>query len=234
MKNLYESFKDYVAVETLDGENKYQAEGLGLQDAKKGIIFQSFPPVLHLQLKRFEYDIQRDAMVKVRSPHFLSAITARIHAQINDRHEFPFEIDLSEFLDENADKSKCCLYKLHGVLVHSGDLHGGHYFALIKPDRETRWLKFDDDRVTPVTDREVLEENYGGEPLNGIHPTTIQRNQVRQMKRFTNAYMFVYICETAIDEVLAPFREDDTPPHLSAYRYTDSRRSLSLLRRAPP
>lgn len=68
MKNLYESFKDYVAVETLDGENKYQAEGYGLQEAKKGIIFQSFPPVLHLQLKRFEYDIQRDAMVKVRSP----------------------------------------------------------------------------------------------------------------------------------------------------------------------
>ena len=54
MKNLYESFRDYVAVETLDGENKYQAEGYGLQDAKKGIVFQSFPPVLHLQLKRFD------------------------------------------------------------------------------------------------------------------------------------------------------------------------------------
>jgi len=70
MKNLYESFRDYVAVEMLDGENKYQAEGYGLQDAKKGIIFQSFPPVLHLQLKRFEYDVQRDAMVKV-SPTFI-------------------------------------------------------------------------------------------------------------------------------------------------------------------
>jgi len=57
------------------------SRGYGLQDAKKGIIFESFPPVLHLQLKRFEYDIQRDAMVK-----------------INDRHEFPFEIDLAEFL----------------------------------------------------------------------------------------------------------------------------------------
>jgi ubiquitin carboxyl-terminal hydrolase 7 len=65
MRNLHESFRDYVAVETLDGDNKYQAEGYGLQDARKGIIFQSFPPVLHLQLKRFEYDIQRDAMVKV-------------------------------------------------------------------------------------------------------------------------------------------------------------------------
>lgn len=65
MKNLRESFRDYVQVETLEGDNKYQAEGFGLQDAKKGVIFQSFPPVLHLQLKRFEYDIQRDAMVKV-------------------------------------------------------------------------------------------------------------------------------------------------------------------------
>lgn len=64
-KNLKESFVDYCAVETLDGENKYMAEGYGLQDAKKGVVFQSFPPVLHLQLKRFEYDMERDAMVKV-------------------------------------------------------------------------------------------------------------------------------------------------------------------------
>ena len=66
IKTLYDSFRDYVAVETLDGESKYQAEGLGLQDARKGLIFQSLPPVLHLQLKRYEYDVQRGAMAKVR------------------------------------------------------------------------------------------------------------------------------------------------------------------------
>ena len=65
MKNLKDSFDDYVQVETMDGENKYRAEQYGLQDAKKGVIFETFPPVLHLQLKRFEYDIERDAMVKV-------------------------------------------------------------------------------------------------------------------------------------------------------------------------
>lgn len=65
MKDLEASFRNYVEVEKMEGDNKYQAEGLGLQDAQKGIIFESFPPVLHLQLKRFEYDIQRDAMVKV-------------------------------------------------------------------------------------------------------------------------------------------------------------------------
>lgn len=36
------------------------------QDARKGVLFDSFPPVLQLQLKRFEYDFQRDVMVKVR------------------------------------------------------------------------------------------------------------------------------------------------------------------------
>jgi hypothetical protein len=36
-----------------------------LQDARKGVLFDDFPPVLQLQLKRFEYDFQRDTMVKV-------------------------------------------------------------------------------------------------------------------------------------------------------------------------
>ena len=65
-----------------------------------------------------------------------------------------------------------------------------------------------------MTDREVLEENYGGEILNGLTPPA-QRQQVRNMKRFTNAYMLVYIRESALPEVLAPFTEEDTPAHLS-------------------
>lgn len=38
---------------------------LSFQDAKKGMLFIDFPPVLQLQLKRFEYDFVRDTMVKV-------------------------------------------------------------------------------------------------------------------------------------------------------------------------
>ena len=41
-------------------------ETLLFQDAKKGVLFIDFPPVLQLQLKRFEYDFMRDTMVKVR------------------------------------------------------------------------------------------------------------------------------------------------------------------------
>lgn len=39
--------------------------GCLFQDAKKGVLFIDFPPVLQLQLKRFEYDFMRDTMVKV-------------------------------------------------------------------------------------------------------------------------------------------------------------------------
>lgn len=66
-KNLQESFAAYVQAEVLDGDNKYHAgEKFGLQDAEKGTRFLEFPPVLHLHLKRFEYDFQRDMQVKVR------------------------------------------------------------------------------------------------------------------------------------------------------------------------
>lgn len=35
------------------------------QDARKGVLFEGFPPVLQLQLKRFEYDFMKDMMIKV-------------------------------------------------------------------------------------------------------------------------------------------------------------------------
>jgi ubiquitin carboxyl-terminal hydrolase 7 len=67
-RDLRGSFEEFVAVEMMEGDNQYRAEGLGLQDAEKGVRFLTFPPVLHLQLKRFEYDFNRDAIVKVRIP----------------------------------------------------------------------------------------------------------------------------------------------------------------------
>ncbi|CAB5376644.1 unnamed protein product [Rhizophagus irregularis] len=193
-KTLRDSFKDYIQEETLEGNNKYQAEGYGLQDAKKGVIFESFPPVLHLQLKRFEYDYQSDTMVK-----------------INDRHEFPMEIDLEEFLSENADKSGPHKYLLHGVLVHCGDSHEGHYFALLKPEKDGKWFKFHDDRITRVVDKEVLEDNYGDEYLNA---NIIKVRSTKIHKRFTNAYMLVYIRESHVDEILSPVVPEDIPEHL--------------------
>ena len=199
-KDIRESFQTYIQEEIMDGENKYFAEGYGLQAAKKGVIFQSFPPVLHLQLKRFEYDFRRDVMVK-----------------INDRHEFPLEIDLTEFLAQDADQSQTCKYHLHGVLVHSGDLHAGHYYALLRPEIDGFWYRFDDDRVTRATLKEVFEENFGGDYGPEVNGTQGVRNPYTRQystKRSMSAYMLVYMREEARPKLLAPVVEEDIPAHL--------------------
>ncbi|CAO3608807.1 unnamed protein product [Mucor hiemalis] len=207
-KSLEDSFKRYVDVETMDGENKYMAEGHGLQDACKGVSFESIPPVLHLQLKRFEYDMQRDTMVK-----------------INDHHVFPDQINSIPFYQLQI---QIPTTSITYFTVHSGDIDGGHYFALLKPEKDGKWFRFDDDRVTPVTLKEVFEDNYGDDPLRlasdtedeGINKTVITDDQLRctsarALKRFTNAYMLVYIQQSKLDEILAPIKEDEIPKHLN-------------------
>lgn len=62
--------------------------------------------------------------------------------------------------------------------------------------------------------REVLEDNFGGEYPNGHMGQTGVRAPVRAMKRFTNAYMLVYVRDVMADEILKPFAEDDTPRYL--------------------
>ncbi|KAF2865809.1 hypothetical protein BDV95DRAFT_553981 [Massariosphaeria phaeospora] len=215
-RNLDDSFKDYIQVETMDGENKYFAEGFGLQDAKKGVIFDSFPQVLHLQLKRFEYDINRDAMMKV-----------------NDRYEFPEIWDAAPYLSDQADRTESYVYHLHGVLVHSGDLNAGHYYAFLKPTKEGDFYKFDDDRVTRATKREALEENFGGDygQVNGTAGQ--QRNPYTRAwsaKRSMSAYMLVYIRETRLDSILMNGQEVTPPKHL-AERIAEERAAFERRRK---
>ncbi len=39
--------------------------GRAAQDARKGVLFEAYPPVLMLHLKRFDYDYERDLSLKV-------------------------------------------------------------------------------------------------------------------------------------------------------------------------
>lgn len=95
--------------------------------------------------------------------------------------------------------------------MHIGDVHGGHYCAYIRPNPNGKWFKFDDDRVTPVTSKEVLEDNYGGDWNATGYPLN---KTARLHKRFTNAYMLVYVRESDIASALAPPSEADIPRHL--------------------
>ncbi|KAJ7960362.1 ubiquitin carboxyl-terminal hydrolase 12 [Quillaja saponaria] len=198
--DVYASFDKYVEVERLEGDNRYHAEQYGLQDAKKGVLFIDFPPVLQLQLKRFEYDFMRDTMVK-----------------INDRYEFPLQLDLDhengKYLSPDADRSVRNLYTLHSVLVHSGGVHGGHYYAFIRPTFSDQWYKFDDERVTKEDTKRALEEQYGGEEeLPQTNPGF--NNTPFKFTKYSNAYMLVYIRESDKDKIICNVDEKDIAEHL--------------------
>ncbi|KAG2490856.1 hypothetical protein HYH03_010774 [Edaphochlamys debaryana] len=200
-RNIYDSFDKYTEVEILNGQNQYKTDDHGMQDARKGILFESLPPVLQLQLKRFEYDCQRDAMVK-----------------INDRYEFYEEIDLDrgdgKYLSPTADRSVRNVYRLHSVLVHSGGVHGGHYYGYIRPDGK-QWLKFDDDRVSKEDARQALDAQFGAGDDDGY--TNQQHGPAPlplKYAKFSNAYMLVYVRAHDWPSMMCEVGKEDIVKHL--------------------
>lgn len=114
-------------------------------------------------------------------------------------------MDLNEFIQDKPGANKDDMkYKLHAVLVHSGDNHGGHYVVFINPLGDGKWCKFDDDVVSRCTKKEAIEQNFGGD---GDDTTAV--------RHCTNAYMLVYIQQTRLTEILSSVGEEDIPEALS-------------------
>ncbi|OAF66226.1 hypothetical protein A3Q56_06062, partial [Intoshia linei] len=189
IKGVEESFEDYVKCEILDGDNKYKAGDHGLQKAEKGVIFTKFPPVLHLLLKRFQYDMYSDSNEK-----------------IYDRFEFPERLDLTRFLREPRKNDDLAIYRLQAVLVHAGDNSGGHYVAYIDPMCNGKWFKFDDEIVCQCSKEQAIENNFGGDYHDGDH----------YFKNATSAYMLVYINESEIEQLLLDILLTDIPGNVVA------------------
>jgi ubiquitin C-terminal hydrolase len=87
------------------------------------------PPVLVIQLKRFDYDKRSSERYK-----------------INDPFAFPFSLDLHEILAH----SEHVLYTLAGVVVHAGTAQCGHYTSYVRKGK--LWCLFNDADVTLVDD----------------------------------------------------------------------------------
>ena len=121
-KSLKESLKLELEPQILDGDSLYETDEYGKQEAVMGQEFTDFPSILHIHLRRFARDYERNTCVK-----------------INDRFEFPPEIDLGEFLAPDADRSKSNVYDLFGVLVHSGGSMCGHYYAFLRISQDPQW-----------------------------------------------------------------------------------------------
>ena len=200
-KNIYESFDSYTAEEILDNEDKYETEKYGKQKAKKGIKFISFPPVLFLQLKRFEYNSKKDIMVK-----------------INDYFEYYNEIELSNYVDPSIlkiNKKENFLYELHSVIVHQGNANSGHYYAYIKQSNNNRdWLLFNDEHVRPADNYEIFRQNFGG--LSEIYKNKGNLGEIvsNNINYERSAYILVYIQKTKINKFVSENNLDIIPNYL--------------------
>ncbi|KAK1416897.1 hypothetical protein QVD17_26016 [Tagetes erecta] len=144
----------------------------------KGVFFVDLPPVLILKLNRLD------------------------SVNINDRYEFPLELDLDrddrKYVLRDANKSVRNIYSLHSVLVHSDDVCGRHYYSFVRPTLSNQWYKFDEN-VAKVDSKMALEEQYAGEE-----------------GRNSNVYMLVYVRECDKEKIVFNMDGDYIGDHIKS------------------
>ncbi|EFC46926.1 peptidase C19 family ubiquitinyl hydrolase [Naegleria gruberi] len=163
ISSVEEALDSYIKPEIMDGDNQWICEELQDKkvDAVKGLKFKTIPYIFTLHLKRFDYDYTTWNRIK-----------------LGNMVTFPFELDVSKYLEDNTQNA---IYELFGVLVHSGTSSGGHYYAYIKSFSSDKWYNFNDSNVSEI-DREQVKVMFGN-------------NDSSSTGRFassTNAYMLLY------------------------------------------
>lgn len=202
--SLEDSFFKYIEKEVLS--DLYETEAFGKQKAEMGIEFLNFPPVLHIHLRRFEYDFN-----------------SGLNTKINSIFRYPQVIDLDKFVTIDGDRSHSNVFHLFGVLVHKGSSNFGHYFAYLRPTADPQFYRFEDSSVTPAKLTEVLEDNFGssvdiGRPEQYSIFST--RSNYFPISSFSsglssNAYMLIYIREDMIDDIYQPVPNEMIPPYIA-------------------
>mmetsp|Transcript_6988 Transcript_6988/g.7996 ORF Transcript_6988/g.7996 Transcript_6988/m.7996 type:complete len:417 (-) Transcript_6988:114-1364(-) len=171
ISTIEDALEHFTESETLDGENKYSCEKCKEKTvAQKQIRIHDLPPVLVVQLKRF----QLYKKVSKRIP-FLESLEVDCAEAVNSNDETKLsavstnELKLStersskrksvEELDSTSGKVRVNC-ELYGIVVHSGfSRNGGHYFCYLK--RGGSWYRFDDSIVSKTTwDAVKSEEAY--------------------------------------------------------------------------
>ncbi|KAL4247306.1 peptidase C19 family protein [Abortiporus biennis] len=143
---LEDCIESLLEPEEMSGDNQYLCSVCeSLQDAKRYTEFRELPPVLHVSLLRFVFDLQ--SMERRKSKLAIS---------------FPMTLDMDHFVgSEETRKSKAQttrsgrtsknLYHLRGVLLHKGaSAYHGHYEAQVFDVKNKAWYQFNDETVTEI------------------------------------------------------------------------------------
>ena len=196
-KNIYDSLNEFTKEEILDGDDKYEVEGHGKEKAIKKMKFIKLPPVLIFQLKRFEFNSKLNYIDK-----------------LNDYYEFYDSINMNNYID---DQNNDYTYILVSVIVHKGNVFGGHYYAYINQDPEHKkenWFVFNDESVCKAELFEVFDNNFGGE--YSYPKFKVKYNHIKIMKNYSDlsAYILLYIQKSKMKQILMPLKKKEIPETL--------------------
>ncbi|PIK56077.1 hypothetical protein BSL78_06973 [Apostichopus japonicus] len=199
--NLFDSLEQFVKGDLLEGDNAYLCEKCNKKvDTVKRMCVKKCPKILAIQLKRFDYDWERECAMKFNDyfefprefdlePYTVEGL-AKLEA---DHNTIPFpgeeiqadERETSDLEEDLEDPNRCTKYRLIGVVVHSGQASGGHYYSYILQrqsvnDVEAKWYKFDDGEVMDCRmddDEDVVQE---AEEMVECLPVVLRENGHRQ------------------------------------------------------
>ena len=143
--NIYDCINLFTRKEKLEKDNAwYCSKCKGHKEALKKMEIYKVPPILILHLKRF-----KTSKASNIGPFYWGQ-GKKINAQI----DFPIEgLDLSSYV-LNSDKN--AIYDLYAVSNHYGGLSGGHYTAFAKNPINNQWYDFNDSRVSPASEKEIV------------------------------------------------------------------------------
>lgn len=141
--DLASCMQAFTAEEVLSAEDPwYCSQCKEHRCATKKMELWRLPSILIVHLKRFVYSkMYRD--------------------KISTLIQFPITgLDLSQFCN-NPDEQRAGdppIYDLFAVSNHYGGMGGGHYTAYCKNLVNKKWYHFDDSRVTPINESEVVSD----------------------------------------------------------------------------
>ncbi|KAL9934764.1 hypothetical protein V8E36_006539 [Tilletia maclaganii] len=173
-QHLLTCLERYCSPEAL-GPQQYTCAQCGSQGgATKQLSLYRLPPVLCIQLKRFEHEHKNGSSGSIK---------------IDVRVRFSLSLDLRDFVTPSVqgqakgvhEDPEAYIYDLFNVIVHEGSMNTGHYTNFCK--RKDGWYRFNDDKTTPATIVEVLSARayqlcYIRRQLYNVRPDTIHLAQV--------------------------------------------------------
>merc|ERR1711881_386903 len=137
-----------------------------LKDVKFPMTFDAYElcsPELQQRLKpvRDKFEAIEEAEAEAKMSGKLKAEKIQKNGNANEKEEAK-EYERYDFPDD-VGSNNSGHYELQGVITHQGrSSSSGHYVAWIR-QKADKWLKCDDDHVSPVTSEEVLKLSGGGD-----------------------------------------------------------------------